>query len=263
MELGVGGATRVARPNVSPGPIVQGALWSTWKCRLLKLTGRVCRFTTTFVEARHYTGKETVWCFQQFSPGAPVYRLSSPFSCCFCCYGNDSPLACHWSAVKKALWAAEKYEAPDWTKEKRTQRETENARERLKMRARETESDSARERPKCARERPKMRSQETESDSARERPKGKSSNTQLSKTPINNRDIKAEVQKEKILRHLNIFSKFVSAGLTAVILLQYKSHYKVWGYHKLCIHLHLRSSSGCIFTSGAAPEAIVINEDLW
>ncbi len=29
--------------------------------------------------------------------------LSSPFSCCFCCYGNDSPLACHWSAVKKAL----------------------------------------------------------------------------------------------------------------------------------------------------------------
>ncbi len=25
------------------------------------------------------------------------------FSCCFCCYGNDSLLACHWSAVKKAL----------------------------------------------------------------------------------------------------------------------------------------------------------------
>ncbi len=25
------------------------------------------------------------------------------FSCCFCCYGNDSPLPCHWSAVKKAL----------------------------------------------------------------------------------------------------------------------------------------------------------------
>ncbi len=32
-----------------------------------------------------------------------VYRLSSPFSCCFSCYGNDSPLACHWSAVKNAL----------------------------------------------------------------------------------------------------------------------------------------------------------------
>ncbi len=42
------------------------------KCQLLKLTGRVCRFTTSFVGAQHYTGKETVWCFQQFSPGAPV-----------------------------------------------------------------------------------------------------------------------------------------------------------------------------------------------
>ncbi len=84
----------------------------------LKLTGRVCRFTTTFVGARHYTGKETVWCFHQLSPGAPagwctvscdslcsetstICRLS--FSCCFCCYGNDSLLACHWSAVKQAL----------------------------------------------------------------------------------------------------------------------------------------------------------------
>ncbi len=63
------------------------------------------------------------------------------------------------------------YEAPDWTKEKRTQRETENARERLKMRARETETENARERDrKCARERLKMRARETESDSTRERP---------------------------------------------------------------------------------------------
>ncbi len=61
---------------------------------------------------------ETVWCFQLFSPGVwssgwmmhgfiqlLVLRtwLSSPFCCCFCCYGNDSPLACHWSAVKKSL----------------------------------------------------------------------------------------------------------------------------------------------------------------
>ncbi len=34
--------------------------------------GKLCQFTTTFVGARHYMGKETVWCFQQFSPGAPV-----------------------------------------------------------------------------------------------------------------------------------------------------------------------------------------------
>ncbi len=34
--------------------------------------GKLCQFTTTFVGAQHYMGKETVWCFQQFSPGAPV-----------------------------------------------------------------------------------------------------------------------------------------------------------------------------------------------
>ncbi len=30
-----------------------------------------------------------------------VYRL--PYTCCFYCYKNYSPLACHWSEVKKAL----------------------------------------------------------------------------------------------------------------------------------------------------------------
>ncbi len=36
---------------------------------LLKLTGRV---TMMFVGERRYTGKETVWCSQGFSSGAPV-----------------------------------------------------------------------------------------------------------------------------------------------------------------------------------------------
>ncbi len=33
------------------------------------------------------------------------YNLSTGylFLVVFCCYGNDSPLACHWSAVKKVL----------------------------------------------------------------------------------------------------------------------------------------------------------------
>ncbi len=88
------------------------------KCRLLKLTGRVCRFTTSFVGTQHYTGKETVWCFQQFSPGAPVGWCTVSYnSLCSetstigllaifsfsSCYGNNSSLACHWSVVKKVL----------------------------------------------------------------------------------------------------------------------------------------------------------------
>ncbi len=39
---------------------------------LLKLTGRVMLVHNDVVGARHYTGKETVWCLQQFSPGAPA-----------------------------------------------------------------------------------------------------------------------------------------------------------------------------------------------
>ncbi len=95
------------------------------------------------------------------------------------------------------------YEAPYWKKEKRMHRETKSVRERQSV------TESARERAtvcerdrKCTRERPRTTVRERE----RERPKlifkGKSSNTQLSKTPINNRDIKinnrdinAEVQK--------------------------------------------------------------------
>ncbi len=80
------------------------------------------------------------------------------------------------------------------------------------MRERQSVTESARERAtvcerdrKCTRERPRTTVRERE----RERPKlifkGKSSNTLLSKTPINNRDVKinnrdinAEVQKKYI-----------------------------------------------------------------
>ncbi len=60
---------------------------------------------------------------------------------------------------------------------------------------------------KCVRERPKLIF------------KGKSSNTQPSKTPINNRDIKAEVQKKTCL--LYFLSIPAAAGLTAVMLSYY------------------------------------------
>ncbi len=88
---------------------------------------------------------------------------------------------------------------------RRTRQKNSERRETKSARARERSSvtESARERmtvrerdQKCAKARPVC-----ERDSVLERPKlifkGKSSNTQLSKTPINNRNIKAEVQKKE------------------------------------------------------------------
>ncbi len=41
MELGVGGATRVAPPQVSPRPILQTAVWSTWQTWIRQIYARV------------------------------------------------------------------------------------------------------------------------------------------------------------------------------------------------------------------------------
>ncbi len=44
--------------------------------------------------------------FHTTSCAPKQYDLSTGYlfpSCCFCCYGNNSPLACHWSAVKKVF----------------------------------------------------------------------------------------------------------------------------------------------------------------
>ncbi len=107
------------------------------KCRLLKLTGRVSYVSSqsTFVGAQHYMGKETVWCFQQFSPGAPVgwYTVSYNTLCSetsticlpasfFMLFLLWKRIATHLSLVscffsseklnffllEKTLWAAEK-----------------------------------------------------------------------------------------------------------------------------------------------------------
>ncbi len=57
MELGVGGATRVAPPQVSPRPILQTAVWSTWKPAGTRKTSVILFVDSRFINDSDEFGK--------------------------------------------------------------------------------------------------------------------------------------------------------------------------------------------------------------